>query len=77
MRESPFAENLKGRGSTMTTNQTNAGSPTRYVFVMKIRCPCCHSVDLQTSRSIETDDGARQRTTRCRTCGHKFFVILE
>lgn len=49
----------------------------RYVFVERTRCPACGATDLQTLRSKTDQDGSVSRRTACRTCGHKFFVILE
>lgn len=55
----------------------NAAEATRYIFIERAHCPACGSIDLQTLRSQQQGDGVIQRRTLCRTCGHKFFVILE
>jgi transcription elongation factor Elf1 len=55
---------------------TDAAESLRYVFASRIRCPRCNSVDLRTVRSVVRDD-ARQKTTVCRHCGWRFYVILE
>lgn len=49
---------------------------TVYVFISRPRCPSCGSAELQTLRSVRTDD-AQQRTTVCRDCGERFFVVVE
>jgi C4-type Zn-finger protein len=66
-------------GETVNTSRHDAipDDSTRYVFVTKTRCPVCDSADLQTIRSKTQDDGTISRRTACRTCGHRFFVILE
>ena len=47
-----------------------------YVFAQRPRCPSCSSPALKTIRSIKTDDTQR-RTTICRKCGERFYVVIE
>ena len=49
----------------------------RYVFVERTRCPACGSSDLQTIRSKDQGDGTVERRTQCRSCFHRFFVVVE
>lgn len=56
----------------------DAAERTRYVFVVRARCPQCGSLDLQTVRSVsDRTEGTVTRRTECRTCFHRFFVVLE
>lgn len=61
----------------MTTSKDSAAERTRYVYIERPRCPACRGTDLQTVRSKTEPDGSISRRTTCRTCGHKFFVIIE
>lgn len=58
----------------MTTTQPDG---TRYIFVVRPRCPVCESPDLKTLRSAKSLDGSVSRRTVCVGCGHRFFVIVE
>ena len=62
----------------MDPTPTNGTMPdaTRYVFIMKARCPVCESAELKTLRTNKVD-GVTSRRTECRECRHKFFVIPE
>jgi hypothetical protein len=60
-----------------TTEAAEAGEPLRYVFVAISRCPVCGSAELKTLRSENQEDGSILRRTKCRTCQHPFFVVLE
>ena len=51
--------------------------PLRYVFVARARCPACGSANLQTIRSQRQGDNTVERRTQCRSCHHKFRVIVE
>lgn len=56
----------------------DAAERTRYVFVVRARCPQCGSADLQTVRShTDQAEGSVTRRTQCRACDHRFFVVLE
>ena len=62
---------------TPMPDEPRGPEPLRYVFVERARCPACGSVDLQTIRSKKHGDGTIERRTQCRTCFHRFFVVLE
>ena len=49
----------------------------RYAFYTRPRCPWCHSLDLQSKKTISNEDNCVSRRTWCRTCGHKFIVVAE
>ena len=51
----------------------------RYVFVERVvvQCPLCGGSELATLRSVEQGDGTRSKRTKCLTCDHRFFVIVE
>jgi len=52
------------------------GSPTRYVYVERPRCPICSSAELRHYRT-ERDGETISRHTRCVPCGHRFIVVAE
>ena len=56
---------------------TDATERLAYVFIERARCPACGSADLQTLRSKNQGDGTTERRTQCRTCFHKFKVVVE
>jgi hypothetical protein len=62
---------------TPTTDEPRGAEPDRYVFIERAKCPACDSPNLQTIRSQRQDDGTTRRRTRCRTCEHLFFVVVE
>jgi len=62
--------------STDTTTD-DAAETLRYVYIPWPRCPACNSRDLQTLRSEDQGDDSTCRTTLCRECKHRFFVIVE
>jgi C4-type Zn-finger protein len=49
----------------------------RYVFITRPRCPVCGATDLKTLRSQTDVDGSTCRRTECKTCGWKFFIVVE
>jgi transcriptional regulator NrdR family protein len=51
--------------------------PTQFVFIQRPHCPACGSADLQTIRSKDVGDGIVERRTQCRSCFHKFRVVVE
>ena len=59
----------------MTSRPAERPEP-QYVFLERPRCPECGGTDLKTLRSIRTDD-AQRRTTVCRDCGTRFFIVVE
>ncbi|MCX7424830.1 MAG: hypothetical protein NTW96_04285 [Planctomycetia bacterium] len=64
-----------------TSNTTDAeptgAEPERYVFIRRPQCPKCGSANLQTVRSKAQGDGTVERRTQCRSCYHRFFVVVE
>lgn len=55
-------------------------SPTRnrtMVFIDRVRCPSCGSIDLQTRRTVRNGDETITRDTLCRVCEERFLVIVE
>ena len=65
------------KGETMTSIDQLTTDTMRYIFLERPRCPVCDSCDLQTLRSQRQSDGSTKRRTQCKTCRHKFFIILE
>ncbi|MCX7424383.1 MAG: hypothetical protein NTW96_01895 [Planctomycetia bacterium] len=63
--------------STHSTAEPTGAEPERYVFVVRPRCPVCGNADLQTIRSKAQGDGTVERRTQCRSCYHRFFVVVE
>jgi hypothetical protein len=59
------------------SDTTDAAETLRYVYIERPRCPRCGADDLKTIRSKDQGDGTVQRTTQCRDCSHRFFVIIE
>jgi hypothetical protein len=55
----------------------NNFDPLRYVFTSPVQCPLCGATSLKSKRSALQADGSRRRPTRCRTCSHDFFAIVE
>lgn len=61
-----------------THEQLNNYDATRYVFGELSRCPICGSADLVAIKTIErVPDERIVRRTRCRPCGHRFYLVLE
>ena len=63
-----------------TISESTDGDPAesmRYVYIERPRCPLCDSVSLKTVHSEDQNDGSVKRDTRCRDCGHRFFVVVE
>ena len=62
-----------------TGPDANTDDALRYVFIQRIilECPACGSTALKTIRSQDQGDGTRAKRTKCLTCDHRFFVIVE
>lgn len=43
----------------------------------RLRCPECRSVDLQTQRTLDSDQEILSQAKKCRTCGLPFTAILD
>lgn len=55
-----------------------ANDPSRYVYVTRLQCPRCGSVDLRVYRTEpERDDGSIARYTQCKGCKARFVVVAE
>jgi hypothetical protein len=65
------------RDGTNTTDDPAGAEWDRLVFIVRPRCPRCGSADLQTIRSKDQGDGTVERRTQCRSCFHRFFVVVE
>jgi hypothetical protein len=52
------------------------GSPLRYVFTRRLRCPACDSAELRHYRT-QRDGETISRHTRCVPCGHRFILVAE
>jgi transposase-like protein len=63
--------------TTSERDPTDAAESLRYVFIEKPRCPACGSDELKTLRSNKENDGSVSRDTRCLSCNHQFFVVVE
>ncbi len=64
------------------TNDIDPREPTgndeeRYVFVEIPRCPVCEKTKFRSLKSIDQGDGSRKKTSICKACGCRFFIILE
>lgn len=53
-----------------------AGDEDRYVFVEFARCPECEATEHKVYET-RWEDGSRRQRVRCKTCGHKFFIVSE
>ncbi len=60
-----------------TTAPPDAAECLRYVYITRAKCPSCGGADLHTIRSTDQGDGTRQKRTQCRSCFHKFYVVIE
>ena len=49
----------------------------RYVYITKARCPLCQSDNLKTCKIRRENDGSKTKETKCRDCGHFFYVVVE
>ena len=47
------------------------------VYVVRPRCPGCGATNLHSYKTCQNGDGSVTRYTTCRTCGCKFFVVVE
>ena len=66
-----------GGPNVNTTTIPDAAERDRYVYVERPRCPRCTSPKLKTLRSEDQGDDSTMRTTVCRDCRHKFYVVVE
>lgn len=51
--------------------------PARYVWVKRLRCPACGSIDLLTYKTRREEAAVLTRYTRCRSCEFRFIVVVE
>ena len=56
---------------------TEAFKPRAYVHWTRPRCPACTSRELKAYRSVERSTGSRFIHTLCKTCGEKFYLVIE
>ena len=56
---------------------TDAAELDRYVYIRRARCPICESPELKTQKTVDNGDDSLTRETKCRECGHRFFVVVE
>ena len=65
--------------ATTGQHQDGQADSLRYVFIQRIvaQCPACSSTELKTLRSKNQGDGSTARRTLCKSCGHRFFIIVE
>ncbi|MEX0774674.1 MAG: hypothetical protein WD042_03050 [Phycisphaeraceae bacterium] len=48
------------------------------LYLERPRCPACESPDLRTLRSVANQgDGSTRRRTVCKSCGHRFSIVIE
>ena len=47
------------------------------IFVSRVKCPSCHGTDHATTRSADQGDGSRLQSKTCRSCGVRFYVVIE
>ena len=59
------------------TSTSDAAESLRYIFVERPRCPRCGSPALKTQKTVNHGDDSITRETKCRDCGHRFFVVVE
>ena len=62
---------------TRTRQLPASDDPLRYVVREADRCPACRSVRLRAYRTTRQGDGSVCRHTACRTCGHRFLLVIE
>ena len=63
----------------MTTRDYSTDTTAEKVYYHhRPRCPECDSAALRTIRSLrDEEDGSSRQRRECRSCGYRFWLVLE
>ena len=64
----------------MNGNQTSgndAGEHSRYVYVVRPRCPACNSCNVRVYKTRTHEGDIVTRYSICCACEHRFVVVAE
>ena len=60
-----------------TTARDNSKATSRYLHVVRLRCPSCDWPHLKAYRSTQSGDGSITRHSRCKRCGQRLLIVVE